>query len=53
MSEKPFIITGFSPDNMVEEVTFDHCSVGGKILTGTSDADFRINEFTSGIKFLF
>jgi len=52
-SEKPFIITGFSPDNMVEEVTFDHCSVGGKILTGTSDADFRINEFTAGIKFLF
>ena len=31
---KPFIITGYSPDNMVEDIVFDKCSVGGKILKG-------------------
>ncbi|MFZ0280575.1 MAG: glycosyl hydrolase family 28 protein [Bacteroidales bacterium] len=51
--EKPFIINGFSPDNLVEDVTFDHCTVGDKVLTGTPDADFRVNEFTSGIKFIY
>jgi len=52
-TEKPFIISGFSPENMVEDVTFDHCSVGGKILTDTADADFIINEFTKDIKFIY
>lgn len=50
-SGKPFIINGFSPDNMVEDITFDNCSVGEKVLTDASDADFRLNELTKGIKF--
>jgi hypothetical protein len=50
-SGKPFIINGFSPDNIVEDITFDNCSVGGKVLTGASDADFKLNEFTGGIRF--
>ena len=50
-SGKPFIINGFSPDNMVEDITFENCSVGGKVLTGASDADFKLNEFTRGIRF--
>jgi len=49
---KPFIISGFSAGNLVEDITFDHCSVGGKILTGTGDADFKINEFTRNIQFI-
>ena len=52
-TEKPFIIHGFSSDNMVEDITFDHCKVGGKILTNTSDANFKLNEFTREINFLF
>jgi polygalacturonase len=49
---KPFIISGFSKDNLVEDITFDHCSVGGKSLSGTGDANFKVNEFTRNIKFI-
>ncbi len=48
---KPFIITGYSPDNMVEDIVFDKCSAGGKIITGMSDADIRTNSFVKDIKF--
>ena len=48
---KPFIIFGFSPDNLVEDITFDHCTVGGKVVTRDTDAEFRINSFTKKIKF--
>lgn len=48
---KPFIISGFSSSNLIEDITFENCRAGGKILTGTSDADFRVNEFTRNIKF--
>jgi polygalacturonase len=51
-SGKPFIISGFSNNNLVEDITFDHCSVGGKLLTKETDAEFRINAFTKNIKFL-
>jgi hypothetical protein len=49
---KPFIINGYSPDNTVEDITFEKCSAGGKILTGVSDADIRTNRFVSNIKFI-
>ncbi len=52
-TSKPFIISGFSVDNLVEDITFDHCKVGGKTLTNTADADFQVNEFTRNIKFLY
>jgi hypothetical protein len=48
---RPFIITGYSPDNMVEDVVFDKCSAGGKIITGMNDADIRTNRFVKDIKF--
>jgi len=51
-SSKPFIISGFSADNSVEEVTFDKCTVGIKVLSGVEDADFRINGFTGNINFI-
>jgi hypothetical protein len=47
----PFIINGYSPDNMIEDIVFDKCSVGGKILTGITDADIRTNRFVKEIKF--
>lgn len=49
---KPFIISGFSETNIVEDITFDRCQVGDKILTGTGDASFQINPFTRNIKFI-
>lgn len=49
---KPFIINGYSPDNIVEDITFDKCTAGGKKLTCISDADIRINRFVSNIRFL-
>lgn len=51
-TEKPFIISGFSAENRVEDITFDNCKVGGKILTGVNDANFQVNEFTEGIRFI-
>ncbi len=51
-TEKPFVLSGFSAENMVEDITFDHCYVGDRLLTDTSDFDFQVNEFVSGIKFL-
>ncbi len=49
---KPFILSGFSSGNLIEDITFDHCDVGGKILTGTNDADFQINTFVQDVKFI-
>lgn len=49
---KPFIVNGFSADNLIEDVTFDHCRVGGKVLTSVGDANFKINSFTKNIKFI-
>jgi polygalacturonase len=49
---KPFIISGYSSDNIVEVITFDNCMAGGKVLTSITDADFRVNSFTRNIKFI-
>jgi polygalacturonase len=49
---KPFILSGFSADNIVEDITFDNCKLGGKILTSTADADFQINSFVRNVKFI-
>ena len=48
---KPFIISGFSSNNLVEDITFENCKAGGKILTSINDAGFRVNSFTRNIKF--
>jgi len=51
-TEKPFILTGFSKDNLVEDITFENCRVGGKTLTSTDDANFIINPFVRNINFI-
>lgn len=50
--DKPFIISGYSLNNLVEDITFDNCKVGDKILTSLTDADFRVNSYVRNIKFL-
>jgi polygalacturonase len=48
---KPFIISGYSPDNLIEDIVFDNCTAGGKIITTISDADIRTNRFVKNIRF--
>ena len=48
---RPFIINGYSPDNMIEDIVFDNCSVGGKTIKGIGDADIRTNRFVKDIRF--
>lgn len=49
-ADKPFVIAGV-PSNLVDNITFDHCYLGGKPITGINDGDFQI-EFARNIKFL-
>jgi hypothetical protein len=49
---KPFILSGFSSDNLVEDITFDNCKVGNKILTSSYDACFMVNFSARNIKFI-
>jgi hypothetical protein len=49
-TSKPFVIAGV-PQNFVEDVTFDNCYLGGKLLTSMKDADFQ-TEFAKDIKFV-
>ena len=51
-ARKPFILAGFGPDNVVEDVTFEHCTVGGKPLRLPADARFKINKFVRNIRFV-
>jgi len=48
--DKPFVIAGI-PTNYVENVTFDHCYLAGKLMTNTSSGDFQM-EFERGVKFI-
>ena len=54
--DKPFVIAGLPAmrnynNNVVEDVTFDHCRVAGRLLGNPSDADFQM-EFARDIKFI-
>ncbi len=49
---KPFVLSGFSAGNLVDDITFEHCIVGDKLLSNPSDAHFQINPFVTNIKFL-
>jgi hypothetical protein len=48
---KPFIISGYSSDNLIEDVIFENCYAGTNKIRSLSDGDFRINEFTRGLNF--
>ena len=48
---KPFILSGYSPDNMIEDIVFDKCTAGGKPITTISDADIRTNRFVKNVRF--
>jgi hypothetical protein len=50
-NSRPLILSGYSPDNIVEDITFENCSIGGKKILSLQDADIRINRFVKDIKF--
>jgi hypothetical protein len=52
-ADAPFRILGLSPDNGVENVTFDNCTVGGKPLRSADDAKFEINSYAKNVKFIY
>lgn len=45
----PVILQGLDTAHRVENVTFENCSAGGRLLKGTDDDVFRINEYVSGV----
>ena len=47
---KPFVIKG-QQSQLIENITFENCYVGGKLLTKPEDADFQI-EFVKDINFI-
>ncbi|RZK46708.1 MAG: hypothetical protein EOO94_02195 [Pedobacter sp.] len=49
---KPFVLTGFSKNNLVENITFENCTVGGRKMSNTGDAIFKIGAFVKGVRFL-
>ncbi|HBH49702.1 MAG TPA: hypothetical protein DDX98_13745 [Bacteroidales bacterium] len=50
--DKPIVIAGLPwGDHIVEDVTFDSCYVGERLLTNLSDADFQV-EYVRDIKFI-
>jgi len=48
---KPFILNGYSPDNLVEDIVFENCSAGGKLIKSAEDVDIRTNRFVRGLIF--
>lgn len=50
-SRRPIILKGFSPQNMVEDVTFDRCSIAGEPLISARSDSFQINPFVRDVFF--
>jgi len=47
-----FAIWGYGGGNLVEDVTFENCTVAGKLLRSTADAAFSINGDARNIRFV-
>jgi polygalacturonase len=47
----PLIVKGFGPDNLVENIVFEGCIVGGKPLRGAKDARMEMNEHVRRVEF--
>jgi hypothetical protein len=48
----PLVLTGYDATHIVEDITFDHCTYGGKLLTKTADGNFQINSFVKNVQFI-
>ncbi len=50
-SVRPIILHGFSSNHMVRNVTFEYCTIKGKLLTEKLDDVFQINEYVENVSF--
>lgn len=51
LEEGSIILQGYSPENKVENVLFENCTVAGKPLQSTSDPYFKIGNYVEEVKF--
>jgi hypothetical protein len=49
--EKPIVLKGFDSQHMVEDVTFENCTVAGRLLQSVQDPPFEIDEYIQNIVF--
>ena len=47
----PLVVKGCGPKNLVENVVFEDCTVGGKPLRGVKDARLEMNEHVRRVEF--
>jgi hypothetical protein len=52
-ADMPFMIWGFGPQNKVQNITFENCSVGGIPLKSAANGRYIINRYTDNIKFIY
>lgn len=50
-ADRPIILKGFDEQHLVEDVTFDHCSVAGQPMRSTESASFQVNEYVCNLTF--
>ena len=50
-AEKPIILKGFDAQHIVEDVTFENCTVAGEALKNVQDPPFVMNEYVKNIVF--
>ncbi len=51
LNTKWIILNGYDATHLVENITFDNCYVGGKLLRSSADARISINNYTKNISF--
>jgi hypothetical protein len=49
---KPIILRGHDAEHLVEDVTFESCTVAGRKLSGIEQPLFDVNEHVRGVKFV-
>ena len=47
----PLVVKGFGPENLVEDVLFENCTLGGKPLRSDKDARLEMNEHVRRVEF--
>lgn len=50
-ADLPLVLKGFGPGNLVENLVFEGCTVGGKPVRGPKDARMEINGYVRGVEF--
>ena len=49
--DRPLVLKGFGPENLVENVIFEGCTVGSKPLRGQKDVRMIMNGYVRGVEY--